>query len=72
MTQEAVLEAARSLDPAARRLLAETLLNELDGSELSEEMKAFLDARIADHEKNRDKALPFEEVAARTRARYGR
>jgi putative addiction module component (TIGR02574 family) len=72
MDKTAVLEAVRALEPADRWEVAETILNELESGHLSEEMKAFLDSRIADFEQNRDKCLPFEEVAARTRARYGR
>jgi putative addiction module component (TIGR02574 family) len=43
-----------------------------DEEPLSDEMKAFLDERIADADKNRDKAIPWEQLKKRLRARRGK
>jgi putative addiction module component (TIGR02574 family) len=51
-------------------LLVQDLLESLkDEERLSDEIKALLDERIADDRKNRDKAIPWEQLKKQLRAR---
>lgn len=72
MTVEAILEAVRTLPPNEQRGVAETILDELDGGEITEEEKQLIERRLAAYRANPDAGKPFEEVAARVRAKYGR
>jgi putative addiction module component (TIGR02574 family) len=72
MTLDNALEAVRSLPPRDRRLVAETILDELDVTDpalLSDDEREFIDQRIAAYRKNPEGARPYDEVVARIRRR---
>ena len=62
--------------PAEERLeLAHDLLDSVPGAgddfELTDEQKAEIDRRIAEHERDPGSAIPWEVVRERLRAKYG-
>jgi len=46
-------------------------LQRLDDAPLTEEERALIEKRLAEHEANPDSAIPWEEVKARLVERYG-
>jgi putative addiction module component (TIGR02574 family) len=69
------------LTPAEKRRLADELVERANAEEppgvppryeLSDELRAELDRRLADSEANPDDHVPWEEVQASIRARLGR
>lgn len=75
MSTAEILQELPKLKPEERRAVRKKL-NELDGvtddawingGELTEEEKAILDARLAEHEKNPEAGSSWEEVQARLR-----
>ena len=73
MSMAEILQELPKLKPEERRSVRKKL-SELDGAtddtwidggELTEEEKAMLDARLAEHEKNPEAGSSWEEVAAR-------
>ena len=74
---ESVRTAIRELNEEDQRRIAETIWSEFmedsdDQFELTEEMKAELDRRIAEDDANPDEGVPWEQVRDEARARRGR
>jgi putative addiction module component (TIGR02574 family) len=70
---KALLKELLQLSPEERLDLAEELWDSLAEEELpplTEAQKRELDRRMAEHEKNPQRAAPWEEVRARLWARY--
>jgi putative addiction module component (TIGR02574 family) len=74
---KALLDQAMQLDPADRLELAHRLLESVpddaagDDFELTDEQKAEIERRIAEHERDPGSAIPWEVVRERLRAKYG-
>jgi putative addiction module component (TIGR02574 family) len=72
-----LLDQVMQLDPADRLELAHRLLDSVpddgtaDDFELTDEQKAELDRRLAEHERDPGSAIPWEVVRERLRAKYG-
>jgi putative addiction module component (TIGR02574 family) len=70
---KALLKELMELSPEERIQLAEDLWDSIAPEEmppLTDEQKREIDRRIAEHEKNPERASPWEEVRARLWARY--
>jgi len=77
MTDISTAVAAIKALPANEQLeVVDQVLSDLDASETTEEVppeiRAELERRIAAHNADPSKALPFEEVSKRAKARWGR
>jgi putative addiction module component (TIGR02574 family) len=75
MTTDAAFEAIRALPPLDRRVVAETILDELDAAapeSISDSEREFIDHRIAEYRSNPHAAVAYDEVVARVRAKHGR
>lgn len=59
------------LDRGAQLALAEEILDSLAAAPLTEAQRVELDGRLADHQANPDDVIPWEEIEAEDRARYG-
>jgi putative addiction module component (TIGR02574 family) len=73
MSIETILEAVRALPPDDQRLVAETILEQLDDAEpLTDVQKELLDHRLAAYRANPGRGRPFEEVLDRIEAELDR
>lgn len=75
MTIDASFDFFRSLAPSDRRMIAETILDELDVTNpepLSNEELEFIGQRLEAYRRNPEGARPYDEVVSRIRAKYGR
>ncbi|HSI36024.1 MAG: addiction module protein [Phycisphaerae bacterium] len=76
MKLEAILDEVDSLSKEDQLRLIETVAGRLaasgGGLELSDEAKAEIDRRLAEHEANPDAAIPWEVVEAESLARLRR
>jgi putative addiction module component (TIGR02574 family) len=72
MRAEAILNELRSLPVEERLKIADTIYEEAEVTELSAELKALLDERMAAHEANPECGASYEEVLREARARWGR
>ena len=78
MSKAEILEELPKLSPAERREIRARLY-ELDPAaddwdddgELTDEEKHLIEARLAEHERNPETAIPWEEFDARLKARFG-
>jgi putative addiction module component (TIGR02574 family) len=72
MSVEAILEAVRALPPEDRRLVAETIVEELtdeiDDLPLTDEEKAHIAKRLAAYRANPDAVTPLDEAIAQIEA----
>jgi putative addiction module component (TIGR02574 family) len=72
MSIDAILEAFRALPPDDRRLVAETIVEELtddiDDLPLSDEEKAHIEQRLAAYRANPDAVTPLDEAIAQIEA----
>jgi putative addiction module component (TIGR02574 family) len=59
------------LDRAEQLALAEEILDSLAAAPLTDAQRAELDRRLADHRANPEDVIPWEEIEAEDRARYG-
>jgi putative addiction module component (TIGR02574 family) len=70
MSATEILAKARELRPEERREIAEALLEDLEMEE-SPEFIAELDRRLAEFEKNPGDGIPWQQVKAEMRQRFG-
>jgi putative addiction module component (TIGR02574 family) len=70
MSATEILANVRKLRPEERRVIAEALLDELEPEE-SPEFIAELERRAEDALKNPDDCIPWEEVRADLKKKYG-
>ena len=70
MSATEILAKARELRPEQRREIAEALLEDLEPEE-SPEFIAELDRRLAEFEKNPNDGIPWKQVKAEMRQRFG-
>ena len=70
MSATEILAKARELRPEERREIAEALLEDLEAEE-SPELIAELDRRLAEFEKNPNEGIPWQQVKAEMRQRFG-
>lgn len=72
MTREALLAEILRLPDDERRALLEAAWESLDGDfpPLTPEQEAEIDRRLAEHEKDPGRAVPWEEVLADLRSRF--
>jgi putative addiction module component (TIGR02574 family) len=73
---KALLDQVMQLDPADRLELAHRLLDSVpddadDVFELTDEQRAEIERRMAEHERDPRSAIPWEVVRERLRAKYG-
>ncbi len=72
---KALRDQVMQLPPEERLELAHDLLESVpdadDDFELTDEQKAEIDRRIAEHERDPGSAIPWEVVRERLRAKYG-
>jgi putative addiction module component (TIGR02574 family) len=74
---KALIDQVMKLDPADRLELGHRLLDsvpdDVDGDdfELTDEQKAEIERRMAEHERDPGSAIPWEVVRERLRAKYG-
>lgn len=72
MSVEAILEAVRALPPGDRRLVAETIVEELtdeiDDLPLTDAEKAHIEQRLAAYRANPDAVTPLDEAVAQVEA----
>lgn len=59
------------LDRREQLALAEEILDSLAATPLTDAQRAELDRRIADHKANPNDVIPWEEIEAEDRTRYG-
>ena len=73
MSATEILEELRRMPEAERRELVETIDLEFGdfNDELTQEQKDELDRRLADFEKNPHDGIPWEQVKAEMRQRFG-
>jgi putative addiction module component (TIGR02574 family) len=71
---KALLQELLELTPAQRVELAQDLWDSVDDADfppLTPEQTAEIDRRLAEHEKDPSRAIPWEVVRERLRARFG-
>ena len=73
MSATEVLQQFRALPPKEQRLVAEQIWDETDAGELVEtpEMIAELERRAAEFRKNPSQGVPWEQIRAELRQKYG-
>lgn len=69
MVDQTLLERALQLDEPARRELISVLQDSLDGGEVSPEIAAIIDQRIAEADANPDDVVTLDEFEREVRAR---
>ena len=72
---KALLDQVMQLDPCDRLELGYRLLDSVQGAdddfELTDEQKAEIERRMAEHERDPGSAIPWEVVREQLRAKYG-
>lgn len=69
MVEQGLLERALQLDESARRELISLLQGSLDHGDVSPEVAALIDQRIAEADANPDDFMPLDEFEREVRAR---